>query len=399
MSARQSSALAALLAVSIALPTPRPARRSDGAPAAPVILPLAKERGHHRTIRVRIGADTADFILDTGGGTTLVDSALAAKMGCHRIPPAVGFRMTGERVGGPRCAHFALGLGPLELHDDVGTLDVARLVGDSTHRIRGILALSAFAGRTLTLDLPHDRLVVETERSAALRTAAMRPVPMRLATGQDGASLCVFVALSVRGAADPLWLEWDSGHGATTFLSPGALAFVGADSTARATELRATFDGRDTLLLPVQRKNVIYDGVLSAAAIERATWTVDLARGRMWIGTFEPFPAVPTVAADVRPPAADPAGIYEFTVTVGTRDEPGVVVIRREGTTLTGQLRATGEDDVVPLTGIAMRGDTLRFTIQLRRPMETQLVFTGTRGVGTWTGPEHSGPASAEKRS
>ena len=400
MLSRTPTVLATLLALPLLLTAAsQPTATRPPAGASPIVLPLQKERGHHRTIRVRVGADTADFILDTGGGVTLVDSALAAKVGCRRIPPAVGFRMTGERVGGPRCAGFALGVGPLELRDDVGTMDVAKLVGDTTHRIRGILSLSAFAGRTLTLDLPHDALVVETAESAARRTRAMRPVPMRLATGQDGASLCVFVRMAVAGSATPLWLEWDSGHGATTFLSPAALAFAGLDSNARAAEPRVSFDGRDTVLLPVQRKQVIYDGVLSAAAIERAAWTVDLARSRMWISGFEPFPVAPaTAAADVRPPSSDPTGIYEFTVTVGTRDEPGVLVIRRDGGALTGELRATGEDDLAPVTGIAMRGDTLTFTAEIGHPIATRLVFTGNRGVGTWTGPLRSGAAVAEKR-
>lgn len=354
---------------------------------------------HHRTIRIRVGRDTVDFILDTGGGITLVDSALAERIGCNRTPRSVGFRMNGERVGGPRCAGFALGIGPLTVHENVGPMNLARLVGDTLGRIRGILALTAFTGRAITLDLPHDRLILETPVSAAARTRSMRRVLMRLATGQDGASLGVFVGLTVPGASAPLWVEWDSGHGATTFISPGALAFVGQDSAARTAELRASFDGRDTLLLPVQRKDIIYDGVLSAAAIERATWTVDLARGAMWMTAFDPFPAIPaTMATNVASPSSRPEGIYEFTIVVGTRNEPAALVLHRDRGHLVGDLREVGSDDVIRVRDLAFGGDTLSFTIPLRRPIAARLVFDGLHGEGTWTGPEHSGPAVAEKR-
>lgn len=116
----------------------------------------------------------------------------------------------------------------------------------------------------------------------------MTPLAARLATGISGGELGVFIGVPVQTTV--LWLEWDSEHNARTFLAPHAAKLLGvADSTQQATiELPLAPGVHPTIA--VQTKDIIHDGVLSARFLERATWSVDLATGRMWVGAISPTP-------------------------------------------------------------------------------------------------------------
>ena len=56
-------------------------------------------------------------------------------------------------------------------------------------RVEGVVSLATFAGRTITLDLAHDRVVVESPVSARTRAHGMLPLRLRLGTGADGSEL------------------------------------------------------------------------------------------------------------------------------------------------------------------------------------------------------------------
>lgn len=370
----------------------------------PTMIPLTRGPGHLRTVRVQVGHDSADYLFDTGGGVTVISPQDSALLDCVPGGRGFGVRLTGEALGGRNCANVSLGVGPLRVTTDAGVMDLARLLGPNAPPVRGQISLNAFERRAITLDLAHERLIVETPASLAERVKSMTPVPVRIATGEHGGQVTAYVGVRAPNGA-MLWLEWDSENNASTLMAPYALALLGGDSVSRASDLRVALAPGHEITIPVLRKdNMIHDGVLSAGFIERATWTVDLEHGRMWVGPIAPVLGLDALAAgstgQLAPPSRDPVGMYETTTMVGGRPQHGVMQIRRENGRLVGTARAIGEDDPHPLFDVAMNGDTLSYDIHLPNPLPIRLVFDGLTGRGTWGdgGVKRGGTAEAVKR-
>jgi len=359
---------------------------SESSLLAPVTIPFTRGAGHLRTMKVRVGGDSADYLFDTGGGVNVISPQDSALLGCTPGGHGFGVRLTGEVLTGRTCANVTLGVGPFRVTTDAGVMDLAKLLGPRAPKVRGQVSLTAFEGRALTLDLAHDRLIVETPASLASRVRHMTPVPMRLATGEHGGQLTVYVGLRARNGA-MLWFEWDSENNASTLVSPDALALLGGDSTSRVSDLPVTVAPGVDVVIPMMTKgNMIHDGVLSAGFMERAVWTVDLAHGKLWVG---PIAAITTSAAAVNgpvpvPPSRDPIGVYRTTTHIGARANAGVMEIRRENGRLVALARDVGEEDAHQLYDVAMQGDTLRYDIHIPGPVPVQLVFDGLTGKGTW---------------
>lgn len=366
-------------AVSRDLPTVPPTQA-----AAPVSVPLRRLHGRLRTVRVRVGHDSLDFLLDTGNGTTLISPALAAKLGCDPVGRAVGFRMTGEQMAGPRCEGVGIDVAGIHVELAAGVMDMSQLLGRPAPSVAGVLSLQAFAGHAITLDLSGERLVLETPASLLERTRTMRRVPLRLATGVAGADLCAFVG--VPAGRTTLWLEWDSGHQAPTFLAPHAARLLGVPDSVTRTDVEMELG--DTAVVPAVVRDIIYDGVLGAATLERATWTLDLAHGQMWVSGVVAIPVLPRPAArPVTPPSTDPTGVYESSATVQGRVHRGVLVVRRVDGVLRAVDRAIGEDETVELGDVSAAGGELRYTLPLREPTPARIVFDGVVGTGAWGDP------------
>lgn len=350
------------------------------------MIPFTRGPGHLRTIKVRVGTDSADYLFDTGGGITVISPQDSALLGCTPGGRGFGVRLTGEVLSGRNCANVTLGIGPLRLTSDAGVMDLTKMLGPRAPAVRGLISLNAFGGRALTLDLAHERMTVETPASLTERVRHMTPVPMRIATGEHGGQLTVYVGLRARNGA-MLWMEWDSENNASTLISPQALEMLGGDSSSRATDLPVTLaPGLDVVIPTLTKANMIHDGVLSAGFMERAVWTVDLARGKLWVGPIAPLVALPDSAARiaVTPPSRDPVGVYRTTTHVGARANSGVMEIRRDGGRLVAAVRDVGEDDLHPLFDVAMHGDTLSYDIHLPGPVPVRIVFDGVTGKGTW---------------
>lgn len=373
------------------------AQRAGG----PAVIPLSSGSGHLRTIRVRVGRDTADYLFDTGGGVTVVSPQDSARLGCVVGGKGFGVRLTGEVLAGRKCANVALGIGPLTVTDDPGVMDLAKLLGPRAPAVRGQVSLKSFAGRLITLDLAHDRLIVETPASLSARVRSMTPVPVRLATGENGGQLTAYVGVRAQNGA-MLWFEWDSENNASTLIAPYALAMLGGDTTQRASDVRLPLGaGRDVTMPVLLKKNMVHDGVLSAGFIERAVWTLDLEHGRMWVGPVSPLLELPhDSVARIVPPATDPVGVYESVVMVGGHPQRAVVEITRVNGALAGHSRPLGEDQPIALSDIVMSGSELSYKVMIPNPVPVHLTFDGLKGSGTWGdgGVQRGGAATSIKR-
>jgi hypothetical protein len=391
--------LAALLALATLLPPRALAAQSEVAPAAgSVVIPLHPYAGRLRTVRVLVAGDSLDFLFDTGGGVTVVSPAVAERIGCTPTGRRVGFRMTGERLDAATCPDVPLAIGGVATRGEAGVFDMMALLGRENRPVHGMISLRSFAGRTVTVDLVGNRLVLETPATLAERTRGMTPVRARVATGQDGSQAVLFVGLPVRDRE--LWLELDSAHQLATFLAPHSARLLGlADSVTRAEIVLPLAHGVD-VRAPVIVKDVIYDGVLSGGLMERGVWTLDLARGHAWVGAVAPLLAIPArTAGPVAPPVSDPVGYYEMDVVVDGRPQPGVMRIERRDGRLVGELRGIGEEDALPLQSLTVQGNRMEYVLMLRQPTPVRLTFRGVEGTGTWgDGPPRTGAARTVKR-
>lgn len=363
------------------------ASSSTASLSAPATIPFTRGPGHLRTIKVRAGTDSADYLFDTGGGVTVISPQDSALLGCTPGGQGFGVRLTGEVLSGHTCANVTLGVGPFTVTTDAGVTDLAKMLGSRAPAVRGQVALDAFEGRALTLDLAHERMIVETPSSLAARVRHMTPLPMRVATGEHGGQLTVYVGLRAHNGA-MLWFEWDSENNASTLVSPMALALLGGDSTSRMSDLPVTLaPGLDVVIPMMTKGNMIHDGVLSAGFMERAVWTVDLAHGKLWVSPIAPIASVADAGAaspSLTLPSRDPVGVYRTTTQVGARTNVGVMEIRRESGRLVARAREVGEDELHELYDVAMHGDTLSYAIHVPDPVPVQLVFDGLTGKGTW---------------
>jgi len=368
--------------------------------AQPDTLPLHRGPGHLRTMTVRVAGRDVEYLFDTGGGVTVISPEDSATLGCVLGGKGFGVRLTGEPLRGRNCANVNLAIGRLASRTDAGVMDLAKLLGPGAPAVHGMISLMSFRDRLITLDLAANRLIVETPKTLAERTRRMTPIDVRLATGPNGGELEAFIGLTARNGAK-LWFEWDSENNASTLIAPSAAALLGADTTNAAFDMPVQFAPGVSTTIPVRLKgDMIHDGVLSAGFLERATWSVDLEHGRMWVGPIAPLPTLAADSPDAAPPAADPTGIYETTVTIGDRRQRGILTIVRRNGELTGTTRAIGDDQVVPLRNVTMTGRELSYEPAVPNSFQVHLTFDGIRGEGTWGdgGVKRGGAITAIKR-
>jgi hypothetical protein len=233
---------------------------------------------------VAVGDSTLPFIFDTGGGITLVTPEVAAAMGCDPFGRSVGFRHNGDEVVVQRCPPVALRLQEWAVAPrEVAVWDLMSLLPDGVPAVGGIVALDAFDGRGLTLDLAEDRVVVESEESMGRRVRGGTELRMRESRGMAGASVDAFLAFD--GDRGPLWFELDSGNAGPVLIAPHVAEALGLDlSTTEPRMVTLTLTGYGPVTVEaLEQDGMIYDGLLSAGFLESVTLTLDLRHERAWI--------------------------------------------------------------------------------------------------------------------
>jgi len=238
--------------------------------------------------------DALPFLFDTGGGGTLLTPKTAERAGCVPFGRATGFRLSGERLDSPLCDSMAFRIGApagYAVRLESGVFDLMRLLPPDWPELGGLLSLHSFEGRAITLDLRADLLIVETDSSLAERVRHMRPMRARIGRQSGGGGVDLFV--QARARRGTLWLELDSGNLGPVLLAPHALEQLGArapaDSAAGRSEgaesgwhVPLELVGLPPLDVAIEQREMIYDGVLNAAAMKRMVLTMDLRDGSLW---------------------------------------------------------------------------------------------------------------------
>lgn len=144
------------------------------------------------------------------------------------------------------------------------------------------MSLETFAGRAVTVDLAHDRVFVESERSLGDRSRRGHELEVRIGRQSAGAALDLFVA--IEGKHGPLWFELDCGNLAPVLVAPPALVELGIapPPADRTSSVELPIRGLGPVKCDIAVKELIYDGLLNAEFFGRYTITADLAAGRAW---------------------------------------------------------------------------------------------------------------------
>ncbi|BCS32418.1 hypothetical protein TBR22_A16320 [Luteitalea sp. TBR-22] len=248
----------------------------------PQVIKLERFRKALWKVRVSVNGTAGDFLLDTGGGHTMVTEALSPRLTCTFWGRATGYNMFGQRGDGPHCDDVHLMAGTVPLTPvDVGKIDFGeRFAGDKAPD--GLLSLDAFDGKAITLDQAAGTLTIETPASLARRVAGMRELPFRLVRGVAARGLEGFVGVSTRrGRA---WLTLDSGAGGVSLIGREYADAFGLDPARKEQQLRFEIAPGFTVDSPVLVADLIMDGNLGQPFMSRYILTFDLREGRLWIG-------------------------------------------------------------------------------------------------------------------
>jgi hypothetical protein len=248
----------------------------------PQVIKLERFRKALWKIHITVNGSPGDFLLDTGGGQTLMTDEFSSRLTCTFWGRTTGYNMFGRRGDGPHCDDVHLVAGEVALTPvSMGKIDFAdRFSGDKAPD--GLLSLDAFDGKAFTLDQVAGTLTIETTTSLARRVEGMRELPFRLARGSSARSLDAFVGVfTPRGLT---WLGLDSGAGGVSLIARDYADAFGLDPAIKEQRLRFEIAPGIKIDSPVLVTDLIMDGNLGQPFMSQYVLTFDLRNGRLWIG-------------------------------------------------------------------------------------------------------------------
>lgn len=252
----------------------------DAAPK-PQVIKLERFRKALWKVHVTVKGKPGDFLLDTGGGITLLSEDFSKGVECKYWGRTTGYNMFGKRSDGPHCDNVQINAGDVALTPvNIGTIDFGdQFAGDKSPD--GLLSLDAFDNKAITLDQKAATLTIETPASLAQRTKGMKELPFRVARECSGRCLSAFVGVPTREGMT--WLILDSGAGGVSLISKDHAGIFGLDPERK--EQRLTYEVAPGFPIdsPVVLTDMIMDGNLGQPFMSQYVMTFDLVNGRLWI--------------------------------------------------------------------------------------------------------------------
>jgi len=269
-----------VLLVTALLSISAPAAARETAPRA--IIVLSSYLDTLSSLELSVNGIENTFLFDAAGGSTVVTPEFAKSIGCSPWDRVTGFRMRGDRVDAQRCDHVQVDIDHLHVNIPMVTVfDFSKLLPKGAPPLSGSLALDAFAGEIVTLDLAGGRLIVETPASAKARVRGAQEVPVRFAREASGFSLSPLVA--VETPAGQLWMELDCGSDAAIMVARHAAAYVGANPDVEKQHIAMTLVGGVPVEGQGRVSDFIVDGNIGAPILRKWIVTIDLTNQRLWI--------------------------------------------------------------------------------------------------------------------
>jgi predicted aspartyl protease len=247
----------------------------------PQVIKLERFRKALWKVHVTVKGKPGDFLLDTGGGETLLAEAFSKTVDCKFWGRTTGYNMFGKRVDSAHCDNVQITAGDVALTPvNVGTIDFGdQFAGDKTPD--GLLSLDAFDGKAITLDQTAGTLTIETAASLAKRTKTMKELPFRLS--RECSARCLSAFLGVPTSEGMTWLILDSGAGGVSLISKDHAKLFGLDPERKEQRLKYEIAPGVTVDSPVVVTDMIMDGNLGQPFMKEYVITFDLAKGRLWL--------------------------------------------------------------------------------------------------------------------
>lgn len=247
----------------------------------PQVIKLERFRKALWKVHVTVKGKPGDFLLDTGGGVTLLSEEFSKDIPCKFWGRATGYNMFGKRSDGPHCDGVEIKAGDVALTPvSVGKIDFGQqFPGDKAPD--GLLSLDAFDGKAVTLDQKAGTLTVETPLSLAARTKAMKELPFRVS--RECSARCLSAFVGVPTGEGMTWLILDSGAGGVSLISKEYAKVFGLDPEVKEQRLRYEVAPGVAVDSPVMVADMIMDGNLGQPFMSQYVITLDLAGGRLWL--------------------------------------------------------------------------------------------------------------------
>jgi len=234
------------------------------------------------TVSITMKGKTGDFLFDTGGGVTLVSKKFAEGMDCRFWGRNTGYNMFGKRGDGPHCDNVSLSAGNVQLTPvNIGTIDFSQMFEDGD-KLSGLLSLDAFDGKTITIDQKAATITIETDKSLKRRVRSMKEFPLRVA--RECSARCLGAFLGVKTSDGMTWLNIDTGAGGVSLISNDHARIFGLDPDKKEQTINFPIGSGVTIGGAVMLADMIMDGNLGQPFLSRYVITLDLRRGRFWIG-------------------------------------------------------------------------------------------------------------------
>ena len=254
---------------------------SSKAADKPQVIKLERFRKALWKVHVNVKGKPGDFLLDTGGGVTLLADEFAKSIDCKFWGRTTGYNMFGKRSDGPHCDNVQITAGDVALTPvNVGKIDFSgQFPGDKNPD--GLLSLDAFDGTAITLDQTAGTLTIETRSSLAKRISAMQELPFRISRECSARCLSVFVGVPTREGMT--WLILDSAAGGVSLIAKDYATLFGLDPERKEQRLQYEVAPGVRVDSPVLVTDMIMDGNLGQPFMKEYVITFDLANGRLWL--------------------------------------------------------------------------------------------------------------------
>lgn len=250
--------------------------------AKPQVIKLQRFRKALWKVHVNINNKPGDFLLDTGGGVTLLTEEFLKGIDCKFWGRTTGYNMFGRKSEGPHCDNVQITAGDVSLTPvNIGKIDFKdQFPGDVAPD--GLLSLDAFDGKVITLDQKAATLTIETAESLKRRTTTMSELPFRMS--RECSARCLSAFVGVPTAKGMTWLILDSGAGGVSLISREYAEVFGLDPNAKEQRLKYNVAPGVFVDSPVFVADMIMDGNLGQPFMSQYVITFDLADSRLWIG-------------------------------------------------------------------------------------------------------------------
>jgi hypothetical protein len=247
----------------------------------PQVITLQRFRKALWKVHVTVKGKEGDFLLDTGGGVTLLTDTFLEGIACKFWGRSTGYNMFGKRSDGPHCDDVQIDAGGVALTPvNIGRMDFeGQFPGDKAPD--GLLSLDAFDGKAITLDQASGTLTIETPQSLARRIKTMTELPFRVSRECSGRCLSVF--LGVPTADGMTWLTLDSGAGGVSLIATDYAKTFVLDPAVKQQRLKFEAAPGVPVDSPVMVTDMIMDGNLGQPFMSQYVITMDLKNARLWL--------------------------------------------------------------------------------------------------------------------